>query len=266
MTAPAKVWEYRTLIQNLAQRDLRSRYKKSVLGWAWSLINPATTLGIYTLVFGVFLKVVAPVAGNGESKVFALYLFCALVVWNSFASGISTAMQSFLASGGLLTRTYFPPEVPVIAGALTVLTQTVVESVILIVFMIIIGNLGWTTLLFLPILALVTLFAFGIGLIVSLMNVRYRDVAYLTAVGLQVWFYATPIVYSEKVVDSHPAAGLLLKLNPMTHFVGAMRHSVYLLQAPTLINWVMMVVSTAITVGGGWWIFSRTAPRFIEEI
>jgi len=266
MTAPSKVWEYRTLITNLAQRDLRSRYKKSVLGWAWSLINPATTLGIYTLVFGVFLHVQAPHAGNGHSKVFALYLFCALVVWNSFASGINTAMQSFLAAGGLLTRTYFPPEVPVVAGALTVLTQTVVESIILVGFMIGIGNLGWTTLLFIPILVLVTLFAFGIGLIVSLMNVRYRDVAYLTAVGLQVWFYATPIVYSETVVESHPSAAFVLKLNPMTHFVGAMRHSVYLLEAPTLLNWAMMLGATALTVGGGWWIFSRTAPRFIEEI
>jgi ABC-2 type transport system permease protein len=266
MTAPAKVWEYRTLITNLAQRDLRSRYKKSVLGWAWSLINPATTLGIYTLVFGVFLKVEAPVAGNGHSKVFALYLFCALVVWNSFNSGISTAMQSFLASGGLLTRTYFPPEVPVVAGALTVLTQTIVESIILVGFMVAIGNLSWTTLLLVPILAMVTLFAFGIGLIVSLMNVRYRDVAYLTAVGLQVWFYATPIVYSETVVEKHPSAAFLLKLNPMTHFVGSMRHSVYLLQTPTLLNWAMMVGATSLTVGGGWWVFSKNAPRFIEEI
>jgi len=266
MTAPAKVWEYRTLITNLAQRDLRSRYKKSILGWAWSLINPATTLGIYTLVFGVFLKVAAPIAGNGESKVFALYLFCALVVWNSFNSGINIAMQSFLASGGLLTRTYFPPEVPVVAGALTVLTQTVVESIILVGFMIGIGNLSWTTVLLVPILALVTLFAFGIGLVVSLMNVRYRDVAYLVAVGLQVWFYATPIVYSETVVEKHPTAASLLKLNPMTHFVGAMRHAVYLLQPPTLLNWAMMVGATLFTVGGGWWVFSRNAPRFIEEI
>jgi ABC-type polysaccharide/polyol phosphate export permease len=266
MTAPAKVWEYRTLITNLAQRDLRSRYKKSILGWAWSLINPATTLGIYTLVFGVFLSVEAPNAGNGHSKVFALYLFCALVAWNSFSSGVSTAMQSFLAAGGLLTRTYFPPEVPVIAGSLTVLTQTAVESIILVGFMIAIGNVGWTTILLVPILMLLTLFAFGVGLIVSLLNVRYRDVAYLTAVGLQVLFYATPIVYSETIVDKHPAAATMLKFNPMTHFVGAMRHSVYLLQSPTLLNWAVMVGASGGMVVVGWCVFASTAPRFIEEI
>jgi len=266
MTAPNKVWEYRTLITNLAQRDFRSRYKKSVLGWAWSLINPATTLGIYTVVFGVFLQVEAPNAGNGHSKVFALYLFCALVAWNSFNSGINTAMQSFIAAGGLLTRTYFPPEVPVIAGSLTVLTQTTVESIILVGFMIGVGNLSWTTFLLVPILLLLTLFAFGLGLMVSLLNVRYRDVAYLTAVGLQVWFYATPIVYSETIVDKHPAAATLLKFNPMTHFVGAMRHSVYLLQSPTLLNWAVMVGATAFSLIVGWWIFATNAPRFIEEI
>lgn len=266
MTTPSKVWEYRTLITNLAQRDLRSRYKKSVLGWAWSLINPATTLGIYTLVFGVFLTVEAPRAGNGETKSFALYLFCALLIWNSFAGGINIALQSFLAAGGLLTRTYFPPEVPVVAGSMTVLTQTAVESVILLAFMIILGNLGWSTLLLVPILLLVSLFAFGIGLMVALLNVRYRDVGYLTAVTLQVLFYATPIVYSEEILKNHPQARTILQFNPMTHFVGATRHAVYLLQAPTMLNWIAMLGATALSVGIGWAVFSRNAPRFIEEI
>lgn len=266
MTAPAKVWEYRTLISNLAQRDLRSRYKKSLLGWAWSLINPATTLGIYTLVFGVFLEGTAPFAGNRESQVFALYLFCALVVWNAFANGVNNAMQSFLAAGGLLTRTYFPPEVPVVAGSLTVLSQTAVEAGILLVFMAIIGNLGIATLLIFPILALLTLFSFGIGLLVSLLNVRYRDVAYLTAVGLQVLFYATPIVYPETLLEEHGWVATAIKLNPMTHFVGAMRHSVYLLEAPTLLNWAVMVGTTAAVVLIGWNVFAAKAPRFIEEI
>lgn len=266
MTAPAKVWEYRTLINNLALRDLRSRYKKSLLGWLWSLINPATTLGIYTVVFGVFLGVEAPVAGNGHSKLFALYLFTALVAWNAFSSGINIAMQSFLAAGGLLTRTYFPPEVPVVAGSLTVLTQTAVEALILVGFMVVIGNIGWTTLLLVPVLLLLTLFSFGIGLLVSLLNVRYRDVAYLVALGIQVLFYATPIVYSEAIVAEHQWALDLLNLNPMTHFVGAMRHAVYLLEPPTLDNWVAMVVACAVTTTVGWAVFSSKAPRFIEEI
>ena len=269
MTAPAKVWEYRTLIGNLASRDLRSRYKKSVLGWTWSLINPAVTLGIYTVVFGYFPKGTAPVAGNGTTTSFALWLFSALVLWNAFSSGINIAMTSFIASGGLLTRTYFPPECPVIAGTATVLTQTCVESVILLGFMVVLGNLGWTTL-FLPLIViLITCFAFGLGMIVSLLNVRYRDVAYLVNVSLQVAFYATPIVYR---IDQIPAkvGGFspvtILRLNPLTHFVGAMRSSVYLLRPPTLTNWIVMVVSALLSVLIGWRFFAKRAPRYIEEI
>lgn len=269
MTAPAKVWEYRTLIQNLASRDLRSRYKKSVLGWSWSLINPAVTLGIYTIVFGYFLSGTAPVAGNGTTQSFALWLFAALVLWNAFANGINIAMSSFLASGGLLTRTYFPPECPVIAGTFTVLTQTCVESLILIGFMVFLGNLGWTTL-FLPIIVvLITMFAFGLGMMVSLLNVRYRDIAYLVGISLQVAFYATPIVYRidqipESVGGFNPAA--ILRLNPLTHFVGAIRSSTYLLRPPTLVNWAVMVASATISVLVGWRFFAKRAPRFIEEI
>ncbi|MEZ5320833.1 MAG: ABC transporter permease [Microthrixaceae bacterium] len=266
MTAPAKVWEYRTLIANLAQRDLRSRYKKSFLGWLWSMINPAMTLTIYAVVFGVFLKGEAPKLSNGEGGNFALYLFAGLVVWNAFNGGINVAIQSFLAAGGLLTRTYFPPEVPVVAGGLTVLTQTALETVILFAFMIALGNVGWTTVLALPIMAMVSVFAFGIGLVVSLLNIRYRDVGYLTALGLQILFYATPIVYREDLLVDHPGFHTALKLNPLTHFVGGLRDSMYLLKAPTLQNWGAMVLATALALALGWYLFGRMAPRYIEEI
>ena len=87
MTAATEIWSFRNLIYNLAQRELRSRYKKSVLGWLWSLINPAAMLGIYTLVFGVFLKTEPPPAGNGDLKSYGLYLFAGLVVWALLAFG-----------------------------------------------------------------------------------------------------------------------------------------------------------------------------------
>ena len=269
MTTPAKVWDYRDLIKNFVIRDLRSRYKRSFLGWGWSLINPAVTLGIYTLVFGFFLNGTAPVTGNGESTSFALWLFSALVAWNAFSSGINGAMQSFLASGHLLTRTYFPPETPVVAGTLTVAIQTAVESVILVGCMVLLGNLAWTTLFILPIMLLLTLFAFGIGMMVSLMNVRFRDINYLVGIFLQIGFYATPIVYR---IDQLPKEvggvniALVLKFNPMTHFVLAMRRVTYLLVPPTPTQWIIMVSAAVVSVLVGWTVFGRRAPMYIEEI
>lgn len=270
MTAPAKVWEYRTLITNLALRDLKSRYKKSILGWLWSLINPAVTLGIYTVVFGYFLKGTAPMFGNGSGdSSFALWLFSALVVWNAFSGGINQSINSLLAAGPMLTRTYFPPECPILAGSLTVLTQTVIESFILVGFMAAFGNLGWTFLFIPLILILLSLFGFGLGLLVALFNVRYRDVNYLVSIGLQLMFYATPIVYRLDLIGTN-VGGVnpqrVLLFNPMTHFVGAMRNSTYLLKTPTLNNWIAMVLSAVIAVAVGWTLFSRKAPRLIEEI
>jgi ABC-2 type transport system permease protein len=272
MTAPAKVWTYRNLIANLAMRDLKSRYKKSVLGWMWSLINPAVTLGIYTVVFGVFLggNANAPVAGNGHTKSFALYLFCGLVTWNAFSNGINQSIGSFLAAGPMLTRSYFPPESPIMAGTLTTLTQTALETFIMVGFMFVLGNAGWSLLLIPAIVVLLTTMAFGLGLLVSLLNVRYRDINYLVGVGLQLTFYATPIVYSLETVKDTTVAGIkpasVLVYNPLTHFVEAMRAVAYLQRAPSAQNWLVMVVAAGVALVGGWTVFSRKAPRFIEEI
>lgn len=264
MSTPAQVWSYRMLIVNLAQRDLKARYKKSFLGWLWSLINPATTLAIYTVVFGVFLGAVAPVAGNGTTQSFALYLFCGLVAWNFFSGTINTAISSFATAGGLLTRTYFPPECPMISGLVTVAIQAALELAILIGLMVVLGNVAWTFVLVIPVFFMLGCFAFGIGLVLGLGNVRYRDVSYLVGIGLQVLFYLTPIVYPLEIVPE--SWQVVLELNPLTAYVYAVRQAVYGLALPTATNWIVMGVSATVSLLAGWWIFGRYAPRVIEEL
>lgn len=264
MSTPAQVWSYRNLIINLAQRDLKARYKRSLLGWLWSLINPAATLGIYTLVFGVFLGGTAPGMGSGHEGVFALYLFCGLVVWNLFAGVINTSITSFTTAGPLLTRTYFPPECPVVAGLVTVLIQSVLEAAILLFFMVLLGNISWTAIVILPIYGLLACFAFGLGLILAVLNIRYRDVAYLMGILLQVWFYATPIVYLIDTIE--PKYQRILQFNPLSAYVNAMRRGVYYLDGPTLTNWLVMGGTAVASLVIGWWLFGRMAPRVIEEL
>jgi len=263
LSTPAQVWSYRTLIANLAQRDLKARYKKSVLGWVWSLINPAATLGIYTVVFGFFLRAEPPAAGNGD-KSFALYLFCGLVVWNLFAGVINTSIASFQTAGPLLTRTYFPPECPMVAGLGTVLLQSVIELGILLAVMIAIGNLSWTVVLVIPIFVLMACFAFGIGLVLGLANIRFRDVNYLVGIAMQVLFYATPIVYPLSIVPDEYRR--FMELNPIGSFVYSIRQVLYTLDVPTLGNWVVMVVAATVSLVVGWTIFGRWAPTVIEEL
>jgi ABC-type polysaccharide/polyol phosphate export permease len=263
LSTPVEVWSYRTLIANLAQRDLKARYKKSVLGWVWSLINPAATLAIYTVVFGFFLRAEPPVAGNG-SQIFALYLFCGLVVWNLFAGVVNTSIASFSTAGPLLTRTYFPPECPMVAGLGTVLLQSVIEAGILITVMVIIGNISWTAILLVPIFLLMACFAFGIGLVLGLANIRFRDVNYLVGIGMQVLFYATPIVYPLSIVPDNYRR--FMELNPVGSFVYAIRQVLYSLELPTVGNWAVMFISAAVSLVGGWIVFGRWAPTVIEEL
>ncbi len=265
MSTPAQVWSYRTLIGNLAQRDLKARYKRSLLGWLWSLINPAATLAIYTVVFGSILGAVGPVMGNDHDGIFALYLFCGLVIWNLFSGTINISISSFQSAGGLLTRTYFPPECPIIAGLVNVILQAFIEASILMFFMLMLGNVSWTVILILPMFALLAAFALGIGMVLAVFNIRYRDVAYLVGILLQVWFYATPIVYDQKLINSE-AGRTILQFNPMTHFVYGMRQSIYELGTPTALNWAVMTGSAVVSLVGGWMVFTRLAPRVIEEL
>ena len=264
MSTPVQVWSYRNLIADLAQRDLKARYKRSFIGWVWSLINPAVTLGIYTVVFGFFLKAPPPQAGNGELESFALFLFCGLIVWNLFSGVVNTSISSFSSAGSLLTRTYFPPECPMVAGLITVVLQVLMETAILLFIMIVLGNVSWTAIFLVPVFVLMSCFAFGVGLVMGLANIRFRDVSYLVGIGMQALFYSTPIVYPLDIVPDRVKGWI--ELNPLTSFVGAMRDALYLLEVPDPVDWLVMGGLAAVALVGGWTIFSRWAPTVIEEL
>ena len=133
MSVVTELWSHRSLVYNLAERDLRSRYRRSLLGWTWSLLNPASTLLIYTLVFGTFLKAVPPPAMNPSASYYALYLYSALVVWWAFSSVLQGSINSLFAMGTLLNKVYFPPESPALANIAGALLQSMIEAGILVV-------------------------------------------------------------------------------------------------------------------------------------
>jgi ABC-type polysaccharide/polyol phosphate export permease len=263
-----EIWTYRNLVYNLAQRELRARYKKSILGWLWSLINPAATLLIYSLVFGFFLKVEPPVAGNGELKVFALYLFCGLVIWNFFSGTVNGAIMALESSGGLLNKVYFPPAIPAIANMVTVLLQAVIEGFILVAVMLVVGNASLTFLLFPVLLVFVGMFSLGLGLFLSVFNVYYRDVGYLVGIGMQILFYLTPIVYTMQLVEAAGGARLvrLFSLNPMTQYVQWSRDAFYLLRWPGWPSWLGVIAVSVLTLVVGWAVFVRKARNIAEEL
>lgn len=270
MLAPVtEVWNHRSIVRNLAQRELKAKYKKSVLGWLWSLLNPGATLLIYSLVFGVFLKVKPPVAGNGELQNFALYLFAALVMWGFFSTVINGAMGSMAAAGPLIRKVYLPPECIPFSVVISSVLQTCVEAAILVVIMIVLANTSFTFLLFPFLLVLLMLFTTGIALVASMLNVYFRDVGYLVTIALTFLFYATPIIYTIDLIPEE-AWGLpmrdIIEANPLTQFVQASRDIFYTLEVPSLDRWAYLVVWSVGALAIGWWIFSRRAGELAEEL
>jgi ABC-2 type transport system permease protein len=266
MTAATEIWTYRNLIYNLAQRELSARYKKSLLGWLWSLINPAAMLGIYTVVFGVFFQAQPPVAGNGHTKSYGMYLFAGLVVWNMFNSTVTGAIIALQTSGGLLNKVYFPPSAPAIANLMTVVLQALIEGGILAVIMIALGNVSITYILFPVTLVFLALFSLGLGLFVSVFNVYYRDVGYLVSIGMQVLFYATPIIYPLSQIDKYPLVRDLISLNPLTQLVGWCRDAFYNLTWPSLASFSLTALACIATFVLGWVVFNVKARNIAEDL
>jgi ABC-2 type transport system permease protein len=269
VTAVTELWSYRRLIGNLAQRELRSRYKKSVLGWAWSLINPAATLAIYTLVFGVFLKQTPPKAGNGQFASFGLYLFAALIMWNFFNGTVTGCIAALQGAGPLLKKVYFPAVCPGVAYTVTVLFQTAIESSIMVVIMVAVSNASWTFVLFPFVVVMMILFSLGLGLVLSIWNVYFRDIGYLVGIAMNLLFYATPIIYPLSLVPTEKwgiPMRAIIRANPLTQFVEMSRDLFYLHRVPSLSAWLYTLVASVLTFLVGYALFQRRSFNVSEEL
>ena len=180
---------------------------------------------------------------------------------------ITGAMSALLDLGSLLGKVYFPPEAPAVAALFTVLFQAAIEGSILMLILISLANVSWTFLLWPVLLLFFSIFALGIGLVLSVWNVRYRDVGYLSTIALQFLFYVTPIVYPLSLIPER-AMGLpardIIRLNPLSQFTEASRELLYGLDWPGLLRLgLMALISLAVGVGG--WLMFKVRTRDIAE-
>lgn len=260
---------YGNLVRNFASRELKGRFKGSVLGWGWSLLNPLFTLAVYATIFGFFLKFSPPVAGNGELQNFAIYLFTALVVWNYFNAIITGSMGALLGAGSLMKKIYFPPWTPIAGAALATLAQLGIELTLLAVIYIVVGNVSWTFLLMPFLVILLTAFALGIGLIFSILNAKLRDVSYIVGVVLNLAFYSAPIIYPisqvRQVYPNHPWARIY-EYNPIVQFVEGAKDLMYTLEPPSWRRIVYLTIVSFTVLGVGAWFFVRSSRDISDEL
>ncbi|HUQ40257.1 MAG TPA: ABC transporter permease [Acidimicrobiales bacterium] len=264
----------RELLANLTLRELRGKYKRSVLGWTWSLLNPLATMAIFTFVFRLFLKIQPPVGDPSGLHNFAFFLLCGLLPWNFLANGMSGAIGMLVANGNLIKKVYFPREILVAASVLSWDVSLLIELGVLAVALLIVGSmvLPWLPVVLLLVVVL-SVFVLGVGLGLSVLNVYFRDVQHFLAIFMQLWFYATPVVYPISYVPERAdVLGLdipvrtLYDLNPMVRFVGAFRNCLYDLRFPALADLAYMCAAALISLAIGAALFNRLEPRLAEEL
>lgn len=260
------------LVINFAQREMAARYKRSLLGWLWSLLNPASTVLIYSLVFGVFLRTQPPETANGDAEIFAVYLFTGLVVWNLFNGVINGSMDWLTGVMDLRKKAYFPTETAILGGAIATIVQTIFEIAVLLAIMLALTNIGWTFLLLPFILLGAASFGLGIGLVVAILNARYRDVRYLIGIVLSLQFFLVPIVYPIGLLDNPDVdtyglpAREIVRWNPVSVFVQAAHDVVYFLEVPSLGRIAIMVAAATISPAIGLTYFRRRSMEISEEL
>ncbi|MGI8797528.1 MAG: ABC transporter permease [Acidimicrobiia bacterium] len=274
MTRVAEYSQARELAVNLTLRELRGRYKRSVLGWTWSLLNPLASVVIYSMVFSFFLKIEPPVGEPSGLHSFVLFLLCGLLPWNFLSSGANAAMGALVGNGNLIKKVYFPREILVGSAVAAHVITLLIELGVLVVVFLIGGNmvLPWIPVV-LGLIIIQTVLVAGAGLVLSVLNVYFRDVQHFVPIALQALFYATPIVYPIRFVpDSADVfgvgipVGVLYRLNPMVHLVEAYRDAFYDLRFPTAGSVAYLLAWAAAMLLFGLWVFSRLDRRLAEEV
>lgn len=264
----AELREYRQFMLDQFRRRVRTRYNRSVLGWAWSVITPIATLLIYTLVFGTILQGHRNLVPNPDGLTsFGHFLFSAMVVWFVFQQASTGVLSAFIQSMTLRKRLYFPPVAPVFAAFAAGLVGNLMELLVLVVAFVSVGSVAPTFLGLLLVLPLSAMFALGVGMSLATLNGRYRDVGHLYEVVLRLLFFCTPIIYTIDIVpETYGGLPLrdLMYLNPLTWFTEASRSLAFQQQWPSAGSWLVMAGCVLAAMGSGWWIFHRFADDVIE--
>jgi lipopolysaccharide transport system permease protein len=232
-----ETWAHRELLYFLVWRDLKVRYKQTLLGVSWVILQPI----LMTLVFAVFLGKIARVPSGNVPYV--LFLYSGLLPWTFFTNAVATSSHSLIASAQMITKVYFPRSLVPLAAVLVRLSDFLVASLILFVLMVYYGRAFTSAMLLVPFLVLhLTLLALSLGLLFAALNVKYRDIGTVLPVLLQLWLFASPVVYPTTFVPANWK--WLYELNPVSGIISGFRAA--LLGAD--FDWRALLISLGITL------------------
>jgi ABC-type polysaccharide/polyol phosphate export permease len=260
-----QLFRYRGLIQSLVARDLKARYRGSILGFFWSFVNPLLLLSIYTFVFAYILP-------NQEerTKPYAVFMFCGLLPWTWFSASLLEASGSLISGGNLIKKVLFPAEVLPIVSVLSNMVHFFLGLLILVGFMI--GTHHYPDpgdLWFFPLVILIQLiFTLGLSLILSALTVHFRDIRDLLSNLLTFWFFATPIIYFYRM-QSVEQFRWLFNLNPFFH-LSVSYQEILFFHDPFIqghLKWLLVMgAASCVLFLCGYWLFDRLRDSFAEAV
>ncbi len=261
------------LLMNLTLRDLRSKYKRSVLGWTWSVLNPLVAVVVYSAVFSIFLRIEPSVGDPSGLDSYAVFLLVTLLPWQFHVTSLTEANRSITANSSLITKIFFPrwvlPTSAVLARFLTLIVEMLVLLILIALWE---GHIAFQ---WIPVVAalmiLQLLFTIGLALMISAANVYFRDIQHFLMVALQPWMFLTPILYPLNLVPADKeflgiSYRTLYQLNPMVSWAKAYRNVLYDLRFPSLERWLAILSATFVVLYLGFKVFNRLEPRMAEEV
>ena len=229
------VLKWHELLWQMVGREVKTRYKQSVLGYFWVLLNPTAQMLVMSFAFSIIMRIPTNAAGNVP---YSIFLFVALLPWNLFANSLSSASASLVSSSSLITKVYFPRSILVIATILAKIVDFLFANIVLIIYMIayrmpININILWV----IPIFFIQQIFTTGLALFFAASNLIYRDIQYLLSLGLLLWMYLTPVIYPASLTGIY---SWFLAMNPMTGVIKAARSALF---ADFPMNWLQLGIS-----------------------
>ncbi len=248
---------YRGMVRNFIKKEIRGRYKGSVLGMLWNFIVPFAQIIVYIVVFTVVF--------NPDIEAYPIYLIAGMVPWLFFSETLTGGTGSIVDNSALVTKIYFPRSVLPLATTVSKFVNFLISEAIVMIVIAIYGH-GFDplALLFLPIMmVLIMIFTLGVVLALSAINSYMRDMEYIVGVATMMMFWVTPIMYSRSTFDN-ALLSTVLKLNPMTYFVEGFDQILYELSVPNLFTLGMCAMLAAVSIVVGWCIFQHLERDFAE--
>lgn len=251
------LFKYSELIKNLVASDLKVRYRSSVLGFVWTMLNPLLMMLVLYMVFTIIFRI--------EQEHFVLYILIGLTAWRFLASGTMNAMSSIVGKPSLVTKIFIPREVLTFSTVMSSFISSILEFAVLIPLLLIFGvPLSFTMLLFPIIHTLFFVMVYGVGLVLASLYVYFRDLNQIWEVLLQVGFFLSPIIYPIALVPKEYM--FYYMLNPVTRFMIMYRNILLHNTIPSAVDFLIIAMAGLIFLIIGTTIFKKLSPRFAEEV